>query len=350
MRAVKVVADSAERAGDLKTRLAGFFAAEYLSLDKLRESEPGTFTVIDIDLHHPAQVNSIRHWLKARPSGSEVVVSIDRASHFESVQAYAMGATCLMRRPLNGQWLHRRIFYKRSSLDVPAELDQETHDWCRPSACALQEIFAAAALGEAPSIESLNAVSGQIVDVIEAKGLSQWLDVIRSYHSQTHQHCLTVTAVAVAFGKQVGFSRSDTEKMASAGLIHDVGKAKIPLAILEKQTPLTEAEIALMQQHPILGYDILCDAPDLDSEMRDMVVHHHEYLDASGYPHALQGSEISDLVRVITIADVFSALIERRAYKMPLSGPAALEVLHSMGPKLDRALVRAFAPVARLLH
>ena len=349
MSAVKVVADSAERVDHLKACLDGLFAADYLSLEQLHSSRPGKFTVVDIDLRDPAHVNNVRHWLKARPSGGEIVVSVDHASHFESVQAYAIGATCLMPRPLNAQWLQRKVTRTRSSRGVPVELE-ETHDLCRPSLHALQDIFSAAALGEAPKMDAIKAVSGQIVEAIEQKGLLQWLEVIRSYHSQTYQHCLTVTALAVGFGRHVGFTRADTEKMASAGLIHDIGKAKIPLEILEKPTPLSEVEIKLMQKHPELGYDILRDAPDFDDELRDMVLHHHEYLDASGYPHALQGSEISDLVRVITIADVFSALIERRTYKAPLSGQDALAVLHSMGPQLDRSLVRAFAPVAILLH
>ena len=79
-----------------------------------------------------------------------------------------------------------------------------------------------------------------------------------------------------------------------------------------------------------------------------MVVHHHEYLDGSGYPHGLRASEISDLVRMITISDVFGALIERRSYKPPMTGQAAYQILLDMGPKIDQALVRAFRPVAQL--
>ena len=77
--------------------------------------------------------------------------------------------------------------------------------------------------------------------------------------------------------------------------------------------------------------------------MIDIVIHHHEYLDGSGYPHGLSGSEISDFVRVATICDVFGALLERRAYKAPIRGDIAYQMLLDMGPKLDKDLVRAFS-------
>ena len=97
-----------------------------------------------------------------------------------------------------------------------------------------------------------------------------------------------------------------------------------------------------MRKHPQYGLDALGTVSTLHAEMLDMVVHHHELLDGSGYPHGLQGNEISDLVRIMTISDVFGALIERRSYKAPLSGDAAYQILLDMGPKLDKDLVRAF--------
>ena len=89
-------------------------------------------------------------------------------------------------------------------------------------------------------------------------------------------------------------------------------------------------------------------ASHLSAGMLDIVLHHHEYLDGSGYPHRLQGKEISDFVRIMTISDVFGALIERRSYKPPLPADAAYQILLDMGPKLDRDLVRAFKPVSQL--
>jgi HD domain len=155
------------------------------------------------------------------------------------------------------------------------------------------------------------------------------------------------TGVAVAFGRHLGFSSEDKQRLAFAGLLHDIGKAGVPVAILEKPSPLGGEEVAAMRQHPLLGFEVLRRMRGLDPEMLNMVVHHHEYLDGSGYPHGLEGRELSDLVRMMTIADVFGALIERRAYKAPLSFDAAYQILENMGPRLDADLVREFRPFAR---
>ena len=82
--------------------------------------------------------------------------------------------------------------------------------------------------------------------------------------------------------------------------------------------------------------------------MIDVVLHHHEYLDGSGYPHGLSGGEIPDLVRILTISDIFGALIERRSYKPPLPGEVAYQALQEMDRKLDRDLVREFQSISRV--
>ena len=102
-----------------------------------------------------------------------------------------------------------------------------------------------------------------------------------------------------------------------------------------------------MKKHPQFGHDALKTMSGLPPEMLDMVVHHHEYLDGSGYPHGLGSKEIADLVRIITISDIFGALIEWRSYKPPMSGRDAYQVLLDMGPKLDQDLVNAFLPIAQ---
>ena len=157
-----------------------------------------------------------------------------------------------------------------------------------------------------------------------------------------------MTGVAVAFAQHLGFAQKDRVRLSLAGMVHDIGKAKIPVAILEKPGPLDQDELAVMRQHPQLGKDSLAGMPDIPADTIDIVLHHHEYLDGSGYPHGLKGAEINDLVRLMTISDIFGALLERRSYKPPLSGSAAYRILLDMGPKLDRDLIREFSTVAHL--
>jgi len=129
-------------------------------------------------------------------------------------------------------------------------------------------------------------------------------------------------------------------------MFHDIGKAKIPLAILEKPGRLDVRERALIDTHPAAGYDVLKGNAAISPEILDAVRHHHEYLDGSGYPDALCAASISDIVRILTISDIFSALIEHRPYKPTMPREAAYEIIRSMKGKLEMPLVVAFRDVA----
>jgi putative nucleotidyltransferase with HDIG domain len=340
---IAVVSDCPAHAGELKLRLADLFPAKFLYPDELSGAEPGEFIFVDVNLRDAARVSSLKHWLKRRPKHGQAIFAINRGSHLESIQAYAIGATDVLARPVDGKLL-RWKFSTGLSNSAPTENAGDNISVCVES---LQDIFAAAVAGKPPDTEMLKAASTEIVERIDEDGLARWLDVIRKHHSQTFQHSLIVTAVAVSFGRFLGFHAADKQRMASAGLLHDLGKARIPVEILEKPTPLCETEIDVMRAHPELGFAALRDAPGLHPEMLDVVLHHHEYLDGSGYPHGLQANEISDLVRTVTIADIYGALIERRPYRAPMSGAKAYQVLQDMGAKLDRDLVRAFRSLAQ---
>jgi putative nucleotidyltransferase with HDIG domain len=166
------------------------------------------------------------------------------------------------------------------------------------------------------------------------------------HHDSTYQHCLLVTGAAIAFGHQLGFRRSDLRRVAVGALMHDIGKARVPIGILDKPDALTPEEQQTIRRHPELGVELLSDKGNVPQEVRDIVLSHHEYLDASGYPHGLPANQISDIVRLVTIADVFGALIERRTYRAPVSGADAYGVLVSMEAKLDQAIVRAIRQTA----
>ena len=120
------------------------------------------------------------------------------------------------------------------------------------------------------------------------------------------------------------------------------------MSILDKPGRLDPAEEETMRRHPVIGYELLRDIVGISPEILDGVRHHHEYLDGSGYPDGLKAPEISDLVRLLTISDIFAALIEARPYRPPMSRPDAYKILCGMDGKLENSLVKAFRNVALL--
>jgi putative nucleotidyltransferase with HDIG domain len=349
MDQLSIVSDSAEGATDISRQLAGIFATESFFPDRLPKAQPSKYTVVDIDLKDSARLSKLRRWLERRPKGGKVIFAVARGVRREAVQAFAVGATDVVDRPVAGKALLLTLFGDIGSLfDDPSLPSRENSEGVLQGGGALRSIFLSAVSGTPVDLQTIDAAGEAVVSHIESEGLVRWIDTVRHHHSQTYQHCLLVTGVAVTFGRQLGFSNVDKRKLAFAGLLHDIGKAKIPLAILEKPGPLDAVETEVMKQHPLLGFETLRDMQGIDPDMLDMVVHHHEYLDGSGYPHGLEAHQLSDLVRMMTIADVFGALIERRSYKAPMAGAEAYQILENMGQRLDRDLLREFQPISRV--
>jgi putative nucleotidyltransferase with HDIG domain len=349
MDRICVIVDTAACANVLQASLNGFFEARYFLLSELAEEAPGEFTLVDIDLRVPEQCNDLKSWLKSRPRNAQVIFCVLKGSHAQAVQAYALGATALLTRPVSGEEVRAKFFEQWTIQQEPTEdRVSESSSGVAAGVSVLQDMFEAVMAGGPIDVNAINSASGVVVSSIEDEGLSPWIDIVRNHHSQTYQHCLLVTGVAVGFANHLGFRHADKQRIATAGLLHDVGKARIPISILEKPGPLDDAELTVVREHPLLGLEALQSSPGLQPEMLDMVVHHHEFLDGSGYPHGLQGSEISDLVRTITIADIFGALLERRSYKPPMAAADAYEILRKMDGKLDRDLVREFRAIAKV--
>src|SRR5207248_4975730 len=140
----------------------------------------------------------------------------------------------------------------------------------------------------------------------------------------------------------LGMRDDDQRRLARAALLHDVGKAFIPVAILDKPGPLTLEEMEEMRQHPRRGYDALAAQGSFPPEMLDVVLHHHEFLDGTGYPNGLEGDRISDIVRLTTILDVYSALVEKRPHRLPFTHAKAFAIMEQMPGKFDPTLLQPF--------
>ncbi|WP_420410973.1 HD-GYP domain-containing protein [Roseibium sp.] len=158
---------------------------------------------------------------------------------------------------------------------------------------------------------------------------------------------MLVATVAAEFCTRLNLSDDIRELLISGAIVHDIGKTQIPLAILDKPAKLSDSEMELVRTHPRHGYRILQKNPKLDDRIKILALEHHEYLDGSGYPDGKVEKDLCLEVRILTICDIYSALIEKRSYKPPLSHNEAIRILDSMGGKLDQRLLAEFKKIMR---
>ena len=140
---------------------------------------------------------------------------------------------------------------------------------------------------------------------------------MRQIDDSTYAHCLNVSIISRMFGMWLKYSDEDLDVLTLAGLLHDIGKCKIPNAIISKKGKLTDAEYEVIKAHAQLGYDILKDQP-LDERIKNAALMHHERYDGSGYPNHLAGNAIDDMAAIVAIADVYDAMTSDRCYRRAL--------------------------------
>ena len=367
LKCLLFVTGTASRSDELQIALKQRHTCVRLNLEKFTQGSVVAIDgiVIDIDLGNPIAVDQLKIGLAHVDRSKTFVVCVinalrsadiigaqmldvdDIITYLEPVKGASATRDDIVTLPSNFvkaglKTINHLLDRFRGKIDEPIAmklaLDAGTQ--------AMASIFDLAQTGRPPNGEKLREQSQQIIDSLSEFGLARWIDKVRLHHSATYQHCLIVTGVAAAFGQSLGFSSKDIERMTVGGMLHDIGKAMIPIEILEKPGPLTDEEWTIMRTHPSIGRDILTRSGGFDTEMADVVAYHHEYIDGSGYPNKLSGWEIPDVVRVMTISDIFGALIERRAYKAEMPAPQAYDILCSMKTKLDMPLVRAFRDTA----
>ena len=193
-------------------------------------------------------------------------------------------------------------------------------------------------------LEPVDREIDPVLQAVEFGGLRRWLDLVQAHDDMTVRHCLLVAGLAAHFALHLGLSIDDRTSLVRGALVHDVGKAKIPLAILQKPGTLDNDELKVMRTHAALGHELLVASGMTDEFALAITRHHHEMLDGSGYPDGLAGALISDPVRLLTICDIYAALIEHRPYRPAMTQDEAIAILRRMTPdRLETALVEAFA-------
>src|SRR5215472_5464194 len=165
----------------------------------------------------------------------------------------------------------------------------------------------------------------------------------------TQGHSQKVAAYAALIAESLGMSEAEVEEIRLGAVLHDIGKVGIPENILNKNGPLNPEEWETMKSHVSFGAKILDPLRPL-ARIREMVLHHHEFYDGSGYPHALAGHDIPVGARIIAIADAYDTITSDRTYKKARSAPDALAELERCGnAQFDGSIVEVFVRTMRTL-
>ncbi|MDF2785040.1 MAG: RpfG [Pantoea eucrina] len=164
---------------------------------------------------------------------------------------------------------------------------------------------------------------------------------LKNHDDYTYLHSMAVCGLMISLGKKLGLEADQLRRVGMAGLLHDVGKAAVPLAILNKPGKLSDDEFAVMREHPIVGAQMLMDA-DAGYDLLDVALHHHEKFDGSGYPHGLRGEEITLYARMSSVCDVYDALTSHRPYRKGWTPAEAMHNMLSWRGHFDPAVLHSF--------
>ncbi|WMT92914.1 HD-GYP domain-containing protein [Pelagibacterium sp. H642] len=304
-------------------------------LDDIRAGTLGGCVVVwDLDLSRSRSCETARMKMDAVEHELQSIFLVSGRSALENVQAWAFGARVLITR-------------HRAPAELPAQLGQlvaaAVTAALKLTVATLDNAFSALALNKPISHPQILRSASFLVDAVNDVGISGWLDQAWEIDELTSQHCVMVAGVVAGYALHLGLPSRDVLDLTCAAILHDIGKAKVPLSILNKPGKLNDEERAIIESHPRTGWNCLRRQGFGDSRVLDAILHHHEYLDGSGYPDGLCGDEVTDFARIITLCDIFSALLERRPYKPPRDPDVALEIMRAMHGKIDQDLFREFS-------
>jgi len=202
---------------------------------------------------------------------------------------------------------------ERTSMD--AELERASRI-CKQARGAVISMFSEARMGRAIDSEGALALVDEINASVERNpGALVSLARLKTADDYTFMHSVAVCGLMISLGRQLGLERREVREVGLAGLLHDLGKAMVPPAVLNKPGKLTDAEFAVMKKHPELGHALLLETTTVGEVALDVCLHHHEKVDGSGYPHRLHADAISLYAKMGAVCDVYDAITSNRPYK-----------------------------------
>jgi HD-GYP domain-containing protein (c-di-GMP phosphodiesterase class II) len=231
---------------------------------------------------------------------------------------------------------------RRAPTEMRDEL-QKAAAVCKRGREAVATMFADVRLGRALEPEQCLPLVEQVADsVYRNPGALVSLARLKTRDDYSYMHSLAVCALMVALGRQLGLDDAACRHAGLAGLLHDIGKALMPLDVLNKPGKLTDAEYDIMKTHPERGHALLLEGRGAGDAALEVCLHHHEKFDGSGYPHGLKSDQISQLARMGAVCDVYDAITSNRPYKAGWDPAESIARMASWKGHFDESVFASF--------
>ena len=229
---------------------------------------------------------------------------------------------------------------------------------CANAKQAVISMFSEARMGRAVDASSAPGLVSEIADSV-TRNPSALISLarIKTADDYTYMHSVAVCALMVALARQIGLNDAQIRSAGMAGLLHDLGKAAIPLAVLNKPGKLTDEEFEMVKSHPVEGWKMLKEGGGVEAAVLDACLHHHEKMDGTGYPDRLGHDKLSTIARMAAICDVYDAVTSDRPYKRGWDPAESIRRMAEwtkghLDPRLFQAFVKSIGiyPVGSLVR
>lgn len=188
-----------------------------------------------------------------------------------------------------------------------------------------------------------DSIANELMSAIENNNaVAIDISALKTSDEYTFKHSVDVATIAMILAKQQGLSKQQIYEIGVAGLLHDVGKTQIPHEILNKPSRLSDKEFEVMKQHSVFGYRMIKDRGEFNEAVLMGILQHHEKINGKGYPMGVDDSHMTQYAKIISVADIYDALVTERPYKKAFSQRDAVEMIMSMTLELDMTAMKSF--------
>lgn len=206
---------------------------------------------------------------------------------------------------------------------------QQTHELVGQTVAMSKGLFESIAISrKVPLMEIRNEVLPAILELSKNSDIFELFEAVKAKDDYVYQHNVGVGVISTLIGRWIELDEAELLILSLAATLHDVGKVKLPLEVLNKPGKLTEVEFQLIKKHTIFGYELLKGTTGLSQRIARVALQHHEREDGNGYPLGLKKENIDLFSSIVAVADIFHAMSSHRPYHEPLSFH---EIVNQMG-------------------